>query len=216
VACFAIAYQVRHLPTPGDISNALSSHPSAYTLSLGHMLDLTFDSFAYLRLPLIIAGVAFMVGAAGNLWGPALRNFFLSAVMMVVFFHAARVALVVFDPFLTSRPLADAIQKAPPGDLIVTGHYYPFSSVFFYLNRDALLLNGVHHNLEYGAAAPNHPDVFINAADLQRLWALPRRYYLVTKESAVPGLNTELGEANIHLIVRSGGKVVLTNLPAGN
>ena len=27
-------------------------HPSAYTLSLGHMLDLTLGSFAYLRVPL--------------------------------------------------------------------------------------------------------------------------------------------------------------------
>jgi 4-amino-4-deoxy-L-arabinose transferase-like glycosyltransferase len=216
IACFAIAYQVRNLPTPGDISNALASHPSAYTLSLGHMLDLTFDSFAYLRLPLIVAGVAFLIGAIGNMWGPALRNFLLSALMMVLFFHAARLALVVFDPFLSSRPLADAIHKSPPGDLIATGHYYPFSSVFFYLNRDGLLLNGVHHNLEYGAAAPTRPNVFINGADLQRLWALPQRYYLVTKENALPGLNDQLGESNIHVVVRSGGKVVLTNQSLGN
>ena len=52
IATLAIAFEVRNLPTPGDISSALSRHPSAYTLSLGHMLDLTLDSFAYLRLPL--------------------------------------------------------------------------------------------------------------------------------------------------------------------
>ena len=46
-------------PTPGDISQALSQHPSAYTLSLGHMEDLTLESFAYLRLPLAMAAVAF-------------------------------------------------------------------------------------------------------------------------------------------------------------
>lgn len=216
VACFAIAYQVRNLPTPGDISSALASHPSAYTLSLGHMLDLTFDSFAYLRLPLVLAGVAFLIGALGNLWGPSLRNFLLSAVMMILFFHAARLALVVFDPFLSSRPLAEAIRKAPPGDLIVTGHYYPFSSVFFYLDRDALLLNGVRHNLEYGAAAPSRPNVFINDADLSRLWVQPKRWYLVTKGSAVPALQGELGQDHLYVVEASGGKVVLTNQPLVN
>ena len=51
LACIAIAVHVRDVPTPGDISMALSRNPSAYTLSLGHMLDLTLDSFAYLRFP---------------------------------------------------------------------------------------------------------------------------------------------------------------------
>lgn len=216
IACFLIAYQVRNLPTPGDISSALASHPSAYSLSLGHMLDLTFDSFAYLRLPLVIAGVAFLIGAVGNLRGSSLRNFLLSALMMVLFLHAARFALVVFDPYLSSRPLADAIQKAPPGNLIVTGHYYPYSSVFFYLNRDALLLNGVRHNLEYGAAAPNRPPVFIDDAVLRKLWALPGRCYLVTMESAVPQLRNELGTGQVHILKVSGGKVVLTNQPLAN
>src|SRR5580692_5891417 len=52
------------LPTPGDISAALSSNPGAYKLSLGHMEDLTIASFAYLRLPLLVAALAFLLGAA--------------------------------------------------------------------------------------------------------------------------------------------------------
>jgi 4-amino-4-deoxy-L-arabinose transferase-like glycosyltransferase len=106
LACIAIAFAVRNLPTPGDISSALSRHPSAYTLSLGHMLDLTFDSFAYLRLPLCLAGTAFLIGAVGNLRWSGLRASLTTGLMMVLFFHAARLALVVFDPYLSSRPLA--------------------------------------------------------------------------------------------------------------
>ncbi|HKR28813.1 MAG TPA: glycosyltransferase family 39 protein, partial [Acidobacteriaceae bacterium] len=53
---------VRHDATPGDISAALSPHPAAYKLSLGHMEDLTLDSFAYLRFPLGLAAAAFLVG----------------------------------------------------------------------------------------------------------------------------------------------------------
>ena len=36
-----------------------------YTLALDHMEDLTIPSFAYLRLPLVIAGLAFLIGAIG-------------------------------------------------------------------------------------------------------------------------------------------------------
>ena len=59
IAAVLILWVVRHVPAPGDIAQALSQHPSAYTLSLGHMEDLTLESFAYLRLPLAIAAAAF-------------------------------------------------------------------------------------------------------------------------------------------------------------
>src|SRR5205823_9971324 len=70
-----------------------------------------------------------------------------------IFYHAARLALVVFDPYLSSRPLAEALAQAPLGTLIVDDQYYTFSSVFFYTNRRALLLNGRVNNLDYGSYA---------------------------------------------------------------
>src|SRR5712692_3411135 len=153
VTTFYIFFAVRNLPSPGDISSALGHHPSAYTLSLGHMMDLTLASFAYLRPPLLIASLAFFAGALGTFRCVGWRACLSAALMMVLFFHAARLALVVFDPFLSSRPLADAILHSPEGKLIVDHHYVTYSSVFFYLNRDALLLNARRHNMEYGAAA---------------------------------------------------------------
>jgi 4-amino-4-deoxy-L-arabinose transferase-like glycosyltransferase len=213
ITCFTIAYQVRNLPTPGDISNALSSHPSAYTLSLGHALDLTFSSFAYLHLPLVIAGVAFAIGATGNLWGSGLRNFFLSALMMILFFHAARLALVVFDPFLSSRPLAEAYLKAPPGKLILDHHYYTFSSVAFYTGTDPLLLNGKFNNLEYGAAAPGAPAVFPNDSEFIALWNSNQRYYLVGTNKAIRRVASLVGAERIQTVALSGGKALVTNRP---
>ena len=53
-------------------------------------------------------------------------------------------------------------MQAPPGQLIADNQYYTFSSVFFYTNRRALLLNGRVNNLEYGSYAPGAPDVFID------------------------------------------------------
>ena len=214
LATISIAFAVRNLPTPGDISFALSQHPSAYTLSLGHMLDLTADSFAYLRLPLYVAGAAFLVGAVGNLRWSGIRAFLASGVMMVLFFHAARLALVVFDPYLSSRPLAEAFLSAPPGKLIVDHHYYSFSSVIFYTNQDPLLLNGKFNNLEYGAAAPGVPDVFIDDGRLKTLWFQPQRYYLVAKADQLRRFEELLGGGNFQIIGTSGGKVLLTNGPS--
>ena len=206
----AILFAVRHVPATGDISSALQQHPESYTLSLGHMGDLTLQSFAYLRWPLILAGVAFLVGAAGG-WLRSRRAFIALAAMMVLFLHASRMALVVFDPYLSSRPLAEALLKAPAGQLIVDGAYYPFSSVMFYSNKNALLLNGRVNNLEYGSYAPGSPAVFIDDSAFMRLWSGTIRYYLVTDSSGFARLSALAGPAHFHQIAESGGKFLFTN-----
>lgn len=216
MACLAIAFYVRHVPTPGDISSALSQNPSAYSLSLGHMLDLTLDSFAYLRLPLYLAAGAFVIGAMANLWWSGLRAFLLTAGMMVLFFHAARLALIVFDPFLSSRPLAEALHAQPPGKLIVQGHFYPFSSVPFYTGLDPLLLRGKRHNLEYGAAAPGAPEVFLSDADFAALWRGGERYYFVATQTEAERIETVVGKEHFETVSSSGGKVLLRNVASRN
>ena len=213
IGAFGIILKVRSLPTPGDISNALSSHPSAYTLSLGHMLDLTFPSFAYLRLPLIIAGIAFLIGALGNLLSKDSRAFLMSALMMILFFHAARLALITFDPFLSSRPLADAYMKSPPGGLILDRHYYTFSSVVFYSGVEPLLLNGRRMNLEYGAAAPDAPHVFLDDSEFVRLWKGKERYYLVGSRGGIQRATNLVGGDSVDTVASSGGKMLVTNAP---
>src|SRR5689334_7137369 len=52
-------------PVHGDISQALVQHPELYTLSLGHFGDLTLGAFAYLKLPLGLAALAFALGIIG-------------------------------------------------------------------------------------------------------------------------------------------------------
>jgi hypothetical protein len=213
VACLAIAFYVRNVPAPGDISSALSHNPSVYSLSLGHMLDLTLDSFAYLRLPLYLAAVAFLIGAFANFRWSGLRAFLTTGLIMVLFFHAARLALIVFDPFLTSRPIAAAFLAQSPGELIVQGHLYPFSSVAFYTARDPLLLNGKRHNLEYGAAAPGAPSILLNDAQFAEMWTGRDTYYLVAYQEEADRLETLIGKQYFETITSSGGHVLLKNVP---
>jgi len=213
IAAIAILVLVRNVPAPGDISGALSHNPQVYTLSMGHMEDLTLSSFAYLRLPLALAALAFVIGAIGASVWRGQKAFLAAAVMMVLFFQAARLALVVFDPYLSSRPLAEALLKSPDGALIVDHHYYTFSSVFFYTDRPALLLNSRWNTMEYGAYAPGAPNVFIDDPGFRNLWLKPERYYVVAQGSAVPRLEGLVGQRQLDLVAESGGKVLLTNHP---
>lgn len=205
----AILLAVRHTPAIGDISRALQQHPESYTLSLGHMGDLTLQSFAYLRLPLVVAGIAFLFGAIGG-WLKASRAYIALVVMMILFLHASRMALVVFDPYLSSRPLAEALLQAPEGQLIIDGAYYEFSSVIFYSDQTALLLNGRKNNLEYGSYAPGAPNVFIDDAEFVKDWG-KMRCYLVTDQTGLARLSALVGAEHLHQVTASGGKFLLTN-----
>ena len=211
LAVAAILFLVRNMSAPGDISRALQQHPEAYTLSLGHMGDLTLASFAYLKLPLFVAFVAFLIGAVAVflLRGP--RAYLSIALAMVVFIHAARLALVVFDPYLSSRPLAEAILRAPEGQLIINGQYYSFSSVFFYTGRTALLWNGRINNLEYGSYAPSSPSVFIGDQEFLARWSSPDRYYVLSDGDGISHLQSLVPADHLHLIAESGGKTLFSN-----
>ncbi len=213
IAIISVLVAVRHLPTPGDISQALTSNPSAYKLSLGHMEDLTIDSFAYLRLPLALAAAAFIIGGITTLRTARKSAYFGIAIMMVVFFHAARLAMVTFDPYLSSRPLIETLKQSPQGDLIIDHHYYWFSSVFFYTDRTALLLNGRFHNLVYGSYAPGAANPFIDDNQFRELWRKPSRYYIFARTDQIDNLASLVGKDNLITVRTSGGKFLLTNHP---
>ena len=204
---------VWHKDAPGDISRALEQHPEAYTLSLGHMGDLTLQSFAYLKSPLLLASFAFLVGGVAAFTLGSRKVFLAIACMMVLFFHAARNALVVFDPYLSSRPLAESLLRSPEGQLIINGQYYAFSSVFFYTNRNALLWNGRVNNLEYGSYAPGSPDVFINDEQFLVKWSGGLRCYILSDGEGIKHLRALVGPPHLHLVAESGGKTLYSNLP---
>jgi hypothetical protein len=152
-----------------------------------------------------------LAGTLGTFRWLGQRAFLSAALMMVLFFHAARLALVVFDPFLTSRPLAEILFKAPPGQLIVDRHYYTFSSITFYTNRNALILNGRYFNLEYGSYAPGAPNAFIDDLRFKNLWLEPQRCYLVAYRTKLKEFEELVGHDHVSIVAAAGGKLILTN-----
>ncbi len=204
---------VWRLPAPGNISRALTQHPELYTLSMGHIRDLTLSAFAYLRVPLAIAAFAFGLGAIGIVRSRSevKRVVLVIAVGMVIFFQATRVALVRFDSYLGSYPLAQSLQQSPPGQLIEANSYYAFSSVFFYTGRTTLLLNGRNNNLEYGSHAPGAPNVFIEDGDFVSLWRGSARCYLLAYGTEMPHLEQLVGRSNLRVVTENAGNYLLTN-----
>jgi 4-amino-4-deoxy-L-arabinose transferase-like glycosyltransferase len=211
LAMLVVFFQVRDLATPGDIATALNQNPELYTLSLGHMADLTFSAMAYLKWPLLVAAVAFLLGGLATFFLKNRARFLATAAMMVLFFQAARMALVVFDPYLGSRSLAEAFKQAPAGTPIFDNQYYAFSSVFFYANTRGLLLNGRVNNLEYGSYAPNAPQVFIDDAKFAELWRSSARYYLFVEGPAVKRIESLVGRQALRQVSAAGGKFLFTN-----
>jgi hypothetical protein len=122
---------------------------------------------------------------------------------------------VTFDPYMSSRPLANVLLASPPGRIIFDDQYYTFSSIVFYTDKKVLLLNGRVNNLEYGSNAPDAPHVFIDNRELRRLWEGPERCYLLAERPAVPRLERVLGIRALHVAAESGGKHLFTNLAYG-
>ncbi|MGQ9897948.1 MAG: ArnT family glycosyltransferase [Acidobacteriota bacterium] len=218
LAAGALIFLNWQTPTPGDIAQALAKSTdvyAVYTLSLGHMGDLTLRSFAYLRLPLALATAAFLIGAVGVALVREDQSWLPTTAMLVLLLTAARVALAVFDPYLGSYPLAQALiraQQARPGQVIVDNQYYAFSSVFFYADlRHAWLLNGRVTNLEYGSYAPGAPQVFLDDEGLIALWQGEERVYLLVEDVHLPRIENLVGATALHTVVASGGKFLLCN-----
>jgi 4-amino-4-deoxy-L-arabinose transferase-like glycosyltransferase len=206
---------VWRVPALGDISQALTQHPELYTHSLGHIWDLTLNAFAYLKLPLGLAALAFGGCALALVFSRdnTRRTVFAVAVSMIVFFQAARIALVHFDSYLGSYPFAVRLQQSPPGQLIEADAYYAFSSVFFYTNRTALLLNGRINNLEYGSYAPDAPNVFIDDSRFVSLWTGESRCYLLAYGEDMPHLEQLVGQSGLLVVAENAGNYLLTNQP---
>lgn len=212
-ALLGLLAAVRTTATKGDISQALNQHPELYTLSLGHMGDLTLGAFAYLKLPLLIAALAFALCAAGL---AAFRKHTRKTVLvlaagMILFFHASLLALVRFDSYLSSYPFVEALRNHPPGILIEANSYYAFSSVFFYADRTALLLNGRNNNLEYGSYAPGAPMVFIGDQQFSTLWRKPGRCYLLAYGSEIPHLTAVVGQEMLYVVAVNSDNYLFSN-----
>ncbi len=208
----------RHIGGGGDISQFLTQNPDNYRLSLGHISDLTASAFAALRVPAAGAAVSLSIGFGLAFFlrqrQRALAASLATALTVACFIYFAHLAFGLFEPYLSSRPLAVEIGKRlAPGDVVViNGEYQGGSSIGFYLARQVLLLNGRVTVLEFGSHYPDVPPVFIDNAEIARLWPGARRVFLFTPNDQADEVKKILTK-DIFLIAAAGGKTIYSNRP---
>jgi 4-amino-4-deoxy-L-arabinose transferase-like glycosyltransferase len=200
------------------LSDVLRSNPADYTLSLGHLFDLTGPAMGFFRGPLLT--VAFGMLFLGPIAYLVRRrkafaaNLLLAAAMTAILL-AAHEGLVRFYPILGSKDLALAIDRnLRPGDLILNdGELTAGSALLFYTPQSAapiLLVNGRINGPWFGSFYPDAPKIFLNDADLARLWHGPHRLFLLT-ENPEARATFLAPDGPVHLYATSGGKTILTN-----
>jgi len=216
-----LVWHARHVQATGDLSSLLNQAPSdaeQYTLSLGHMFDLTPQAFAELRDPATGAALVLGVGFLLAFWFGSRQQHARAAALVLVsmglLFICANQAQIEFDPVLSSRVLASEIKQRwePGAKIVVNGEYESGSSLGFYTNQPILLLNGRVTGMAFGSKYPDAPPVFLTDEDVRRLWSGPDRIFLFTENSKKEALLKNLN-APVFLAAEKGGKSLVMNKP---
>jgi 4-amino-4-deoxy-L-arabinose transferase-like glycosyltransferase len=209
----------RHLPFTPDIGSVLAAHDlSNDTLSMSHMLDLSGESFAALRLPAALAAVALLLGPFSSLILRLKRKHWAAtwamAVTMTLFLFAAHIALQRFEPYLSSRPLARKIatEIQPNDKLMIYGDQSFGTSLLFYLQRPIELVNGKSSSMWFGSTFPDAPKIYLTEDDLLHQWSSPTRIFLFVTTYQKEHVES-LIQLPKYVIAESSGKTIYSNQP---
>ena len=135
---------------------------------------------------------------------------------MMLFFHAARLALVVFDPYLASRPLGRSAQSRAARQADSRR-----SVLHIFLGR--VLCGGVSRPARAAAERPRQQSRiwFLcsgrsagrvhRRCRIPRSWLSPDLYYICVEKPQVERLERLVGREALHPVIESGGKFVFRN-----
>ena len=224
IALFLGLWSSRNLPFVADIGSLLAHRGVGdYTLSMSHMFDLTGPSFAALRLPAILAALAFAFGPAIAWLFRARRQHlaatFAIALTSATFLIAAHIALIRFGPMMSSENLAEKITElrqqkaiAPDTQLLMYGDQSYGSSIPFYLGEQVSLVEGRSSSMLFGSSFPDAPHIFLNNPDLVSMWGNgPRKLLFVPLEKR-DDVDKVLGTRQI-VLTETSGKALITDRP---
>ncbi len=216
-ALFSGLWSSRQMAFVPDIGTVLAKRGVGdYTLSMSHFFDLTDASFAALRLPATIAAIAMFTGPLFALWLRLRSKHYAATWTMgataAVFLLAAHIALVRFEPYLSSKGMAEKLeQQLRSGDrVMIYGDQSYGSSMLFYLRQPIYLVNGNTTSMYFGSTFPDAPKVFLNDQELRDAWRESTRVYLFVPGSKLNHVEEVLGP-RMKLFAHSGENTIFTN-----
>lgn len=217
-------WMARGYPFVPDIGDLLARRGVGdYTLSMSHFFDLTGASFAALRLPASLALVAFAIGPIAALILRGRQRHFAAtctvAATSAMFLVAAHIALVRFQPMLSSKDFAEKIEELADdrlverdNDILLFGDQAFGSSIPFYLNEQVQLVDGRSTSMLFGSTFPDAPPIFINSQQLAAEWGTGRRHILFVPAEKRDEVDRLLGSRQI-LLEETSGKRLVTDRP---
>ncbi len=224
VALAAGLWAARSLPYNDDVGTLLAHrNVGDYTFAMSRFFDLTGPAMAALRLPAGLAAVTLLLGPLlALLLRRRGRHFEATtsvALTMAMFLVAAHIALVRFGPLLSSRSMAEVVNRtAEPADqLLVYGDQSYASSLLFYTHRQALLVNGRSSSMLWGSFYPDAPRIFLEDGALRPLWdeanAHHRRLYLFVTADFDRHVRQLLGSEELFVAKALSDRTLYTNRP---
>ncbi len=225
-ACIVFAVTARSARPGTDLASLLAHTTDSYNLSLSHLFDLTPTAMGLFRPPLALCALAMLViGPVCFALRRSSRTFAANVTLagastaLLLSVHAG---LTRFYPTLGSKLLAQSIlldQHAHPAPsalapdlLLIDGELTAGSSLLFYTHQTVHLINGRINGPWYGSFWPDAPPIFETDDTLHRLWASPRRLYLLTYRA--DARSADLARFGFtRTLQSSGGKAILTNRP---
>jgi 4-amino-4-deoxy-L-arabinose transferase-like glycosyltransferase len=207
-----------HIRAAVDVSSHLEMRsPENYLTSMVHLMDLTPQSVADLRIPVIISSLSILVAFVaawvlrerGIRWLPNIAL----ALGMVGYVIAAHIAYDVLNPTLSSRSLALEMNKSlrPDDQIALYGDIRVAPGIAFYSHRAVLLYNAAGSNLEFGSHYPDAPKRFFNDLDFSTLWEGSGRVFLVVSEEHKEEVRERLPGNSLWVFAETGGKTVYVN-----
>ncbi|MGA7217190.1 MAG: glycosyltransferase family 39 protein [Candidatus Sulfotelmatobacter sp.] len=208
----------RNLPFEADIGNVLSKQDiGAYTLSTSHILDLSYASFAALRLPAALAAVVLLLAPLVSFILRLYRRHYSAtwtlAAGIAIFLIAAHIALGRFGPYLSSKELAREIaSRARPEDkVMIYGDQAFGSSLLFYLRRPIDLVEGRTTSMWFGSTFADAPKIYLTNADLRRDWVAGGRVFLFVPPYEKAKVDALLPDKFV--VAELSGKYIYSNRP---
>jgi hypothetical protein len=218
VTLLTLLWQSRKLPFEADIGSVLATHNmDTDTLSTSHMLDLSYASFAALRLPAALAAVALLLFPLVSFLLRIRRRHYAAtwalAAGIALFLVAAHIALGRFGPYLSSKELAHQIaaRARPEDQVMIYGDQAFGSSLLFYLQRPIELVEGRTTSMWFGSTFADAPKIYLSDADLQRDWASPGRVFLFVPPHLKAKVDALLSSKFV--VAEVSGKFVYSNRP---
>jgi hypothetical protein len=181
------------------------------------MLDLSYASFAALRLPAALAAVVLLVAPSLSFLLRLYRRHYAATWALgagfAIFMVAAHIALVRFGPYLSSKQLAHeiAVRARPEDKVMIYGDQAFGSSLLFYLRRPVDLVEGRTTSMWFGSTFADAPKIYLSDADLQRDWPGTERVFLFVPPHQKSRVDVILPHK--YVIAELSGKYVYSNQP---